>query len=187
MKYKIGQTVDAQGFTVEIWHTDQMGQNIDLVACYMRNMLYLLERGWTMTPLDLASNAHRAIWVEQDKKVMGGVIYEYMSANRQGFIVFIFVDEEFRGRRLYSILQSALEDEVIRLGGTSIASMAHKDNESRLKAGAREGMLPQFYRLYKDLTPNLDDRKKAISQKYGLDWKTLNKDEWIYRGSYVRK
>jgi hypothetical protein len=71
-----------------------------------------------------------------------------------------------------------LENEVIRLGGTSIASMAHKDNESRLKAGAREGMLPEYYRLYKDLTPVIDDRKQEIMDSTGKTWDQLSKENW---------
>lgn len=187
MKYKISETLDAQGSPTEVWHTDQMGQNPDLVAAYMRGMVYLLERGWTTAPLELANNSHRAIWCETDGEVQGGVTYEYDSANKQGWIVFIYVEEKWRGRHLYTILQQALEDEIIKLGGTSIASMSHKDNEPRLKAGAREGMLPQFIRLYKDLTPITEERKQAMIKKTGWSWDRLNKDKWIYKSSYFPK
>lgn len=187
MKYKITNTVDSQGMPVEVWHTDQMGQNPELCAAYMRGMVYLLERGWTMAPLELANNAHRAIWLEHEGEVLGGVTYEYSPPNKQGWIVFIYVEEKWRGRHLYTILQRNLENEVIKLGGTSIASMAHKDNEARLKAGEREGMLPQYIRLYKDLTPVLDERKNMMTQKSGKTWDQLNKETWIYPNAYIKK
>lgn len=187
MKYKIADTTDSQGMPVEIWHTDQMGQNPDLVAAYMRGMVYLLEHGWTMAPLELATNAHRAIWLESNGEVLGGVTYEYSPANKQGWIVFIYVEEKWRGRHLYTILQRNFENEVIKLGGTSIASMAHKDNEPRLKAGEREGMMPQFIRLYKDLTPIIEERKQMMISKSGKTWQELNKETWIYYNAYITK
>jgi hypothetical protein len=56
--------------------------------------------------------------------------------------------------------------------------MAHKDNAARLKAGAREGMLPQYLRLYKDLTPGLDQRKQQLAEKTGKPWKEINLEKW---------
>lgn len=180
MKYKTRKTVDAIGEEVHVWHGDQVGQEIKVSAMYLRATTYLMDRGWAMAPFSLVTNNHNIIWVENAAGVpMGGVVYEYHPHNKQGYIVLIFVDEEFKGRRLYSILQRALEDEVIRLGGTSIASMAHKDNEARLKAGEREGMMPQFLRLYKDLTPVLDERKQEISAIRNKPWSEITTEKWM--------
>lgn len=178
MKLKIGDAIDAKGMAVEIWHSDNVGQQKNVAAAYLRATTYLLERDWAMAPFDLATNNHRAIWVEKDGEVLGGVLYEYHVANKQGWIVLIFTEEKWRGRHIYTIIQQAFEEEIIKLGGTSIASMAHKDNAARLKAGAREGMLPQYLRLYKDLTPNLNERKTAIALKEGRPWKEVNLEKW---------
>jgi hypothetical protein len=56
--------------------------------------------------------------------------------------------------------------------------MAHADNEPRLKAGAREGMFPQFHRLYKDLSPDLFERKKQIAEEAGKPWREINRDRY---------
>jgi len=178
MKYKIGTAIDAQGMEVEIWHGDLFGQNRHVAAAYLRATTFLLEKNWAMAPFDLATNSHKIIWLEKDGECLGGVCYEYHSYNQQGWIVLIFTEEKWRGRHLYTIIQKAFEDEIIRLGGTSIASMAHKDNEARLKAGAREGMLPEYIRLYKDLNPDLEQRKQSLEQKTGKTWKELNKEYW---------
>ncbi len=179
MKYKIKKTTDGLGDEVSVWHGDQVGQFPEVAAMYLRATTYLLDRGWAMAPFGLVTNNHNVIWVENSADVpMGGVVYEYHPHNKQGYIVLIFVDEEYKGRRLYSVLQRALEDEIIRQGGTSIASMAHKDNEARLKAGEREGMTPQFHRLYKDLTPILEERKQVICNFAGKPWDQISKEKW---------
>jgi len=122
---------------------------------------------------------HKVIWAENNQsQIMGGVVYEYHPANLQGWIVFIFVADEFSGRNIYGLLQRALEDETIKLGGTSIASQCHKDHTIRLKAGAREGMHPQYIRLYKDLSAEIEDRKKNMIITSGKEWNVLSKETW---------
>jgi hypothetical protein len=179
MKYKFRITTDATGEPVSLWHGDRVGQETGVCAAYMRATAYLLDRGMGMAPFGLITNNHNVIWAEDSTgKVMGAVVYEYHSTNKQGYIVLIFVEEEFKGRRIYSLLQQGLEDEVVRNGATSIASMAHVDNEARLKAGEREGMFPQFVRLYKDLTPSLEDIKARLETERGKPWKELSNEKW---------
>jgi len=183
MKYLLEETVDGLGDPVRVWNSDYVGQNLAVSAMYLRATAYLVDKGWAMAPFNLVANTHKVIWVEAaDGTPMGGVVYEYHAHNKQGWIVLIFTDEEFRGRRVYSILQRNLEDVTIQAGGTSIASLAHKDNESRLKAGTREGMNPQFLRLYKDLSPELADRKTAISKARNKPWSELNNEKWLPPG-----
>lgn len=183
MKYLLEETIDGRGDPVKVWHSDYVGQNLAVSAMYLRATAYLVDKGWAMAPFSLVANTHKVIWVENaDGVPMGGVVYEYHAHNKQGWIVLIFTDEEFRGRRVYSILQRNLEDVTIQAGGTSIGSLAHKDNESRLKAGTREGMNPQFLRLYKDLTPELDQRKAAISSARNKPWSELNNEKWLPPG-----
>jgi hypothetical protein len=179
MKLLLEETVDATGAPVTVWHSDTVGQNLAVSGMYLRATSYLMDKGWAMAPFNLVGNNHKVIWVEAaDGTPMGGVIYEYHAHNRQGWIVLIFTDEQFRGRRVYSILQKNLEDVTIQNGGTSIASLAHKDNASRLKAGSREGMEPQFLRLYKDLTPSIGERKTEMMRKTGKTWGELNNERW---------
>lgn len=180
MKFKIRNATDGLGSAVSVWHSDQIGQQPAVTAMYLRATTFLIERGWAMAPFALTTNFHNVIWVENEAGTpMGGVIYEYHPHNKQGWIVLIFTDEEFRGRHVYTILQQAFEDEVIRLGATSIASLAHKDNVARLKAGTREGMEPQFLRLYKDLTPTIEQRKIELSNERKKPWNDLNLEKWI--------
>ena len=172
---------DAQGMDVQIWHTDTIGQEPALTASYYKATLFLLEKGWGMTPYELAASSHRAIFLTtatDPEEFLGGVIWEYHSYNRQAMIVLIWTEDKWRGRHLYTLLQHELERESVLCGGTSIASMAHADNAPRLKAGAREGMLPQFHRLYKDLTPGLYERKKAIVKEEGKSWTELNRERF---------
>jgi hypothetical protein len=180
MKLLLEDTVDGRGDPVKVWHSDHVGQNLAVSAMYLRATAFLVDRGWAMAPFNLVANTHKVIWVEAaDGTPMGGVIYEYHAPNKQGWIVLIFTDEQFRGRRVYSILQRNLENLTIQNGGTSIASLAHKDNASRLKAGSREGMEPQFLRLYKDLTPELEERKDQLVQQKGKPWNELNNEKWL--------
>jgi hypothetical protein len=178
MKYKIKDSIDGSGENVTVWHTDCVAQEHAVVAMYFRGMTYLLERGWSQMPF-IVNPKHKAIWVENSDGVpMGGVVYEYHVANKQGWIHLIFTDKEYRGRHIYTIVQKALEVETIKLGGTSIGSMSHVDNVARLKAGAREGMLPQFHRLYKDLTPELESVKQEMSDKLRKPWSAITKERW---------
>ncbi len=184
MKLLLEETFDGKGDPVKVWHSDYVGQNSGVSAMYLRATSFLVDKGWAMAPFNLVNNAHKVIWVESaDGTPMGGVIYEYHAHNKQGWIVLIFTDEQFRGRRVYSILQRNLEDVTIQSGGTSIASLAHKDNASRLKAGTREGMNPQFLRLYKDLTPELVERKTAMAKAKNKPWSELNNEKWAPPGA----
>jgi len=179
MKYKIEDTKDNTGVTVSLWHSDCFVQEKTVTALYNRSITFLQEKGWVMNPFHFINNNHKVIWAENELgEVMGGVVYEYHKSNCQGVFVLIFTDDKFRGRHIYSLLQKAIEDETIKLGGTSIASMAHKDNIPRLKAGEREGMLPQYLRLYKDLTPELEKRKAYMQAKLKREWKNINKERW---------
>lgn len=180
MKYKIRETTDVKGNTLSIWHTDCLGQELKIVRMYYQGIDFLLEKNWTYSQLDLVSNKHKAIWAENsDGEPMGCIIYEYHHYNRQGWIALSFTDEKFRGRYgIYGILHREFEKEIIKLGGTSIASITHKDNRSRLRAGAREGMEPQLLRLYKDLTPDLENVKKELSDESRKPWSAILKERW---------
>jgi len=179
MKYKIEEVKDNLGETVSLWHSDCFLQNRAVVRLYYKQMAWLVENGMSLTGFPSIDSNHKVIWAENSQsQVMGGVVYEYHLVNSQGWIVFIFVADEFRGRHIYGLLQRALEDETIKLGGTSIASQCHIDNVVRIKAGAREGMHPQFLRLYKDLSGDIEDRKKSMVEKSGTSWKLLTKNTW---------
>ena len=179
MKYRLGTAVDSTGETVTIWHSDYLSQNREVGVLVMEALQYLLERKWARAPFGAFNNNHNIIWAENSQgKPMAGVVYEYQQFIKQGFIMIIFTSEPYRGRGLYSIIQRFFEDEIIKLGGTSIASEAHADNEVRLRAGAREGMLPEYCRLYKDLSPVLDERKKQIEESTGKPWDQLNREQW---------
>jgi len=164
-------------------YSDCFVQEKAVAILYNESITFLQEKGWVMNPFHFITSNHPVIWAENDKgEVMGGVVYEYHKANRQSFFVLIFTDDKFRGRHIYSLLQKAVEDETIKLGGTSIASMAHKDNIPRLKAGEREGMTAQYLRLYKDLSPELEKRKSYMQLKLKKEWKDISKERW---GSFV--
>lgn len=179
MKHKLGTAIDATGEEVTIWHSDYLSQQRAVGALVMEALQYLLERGWGRAPWGVFNNTHNVIWAENSEGTpMAGVVYEYHQFFKQGFIMIIFTGAPYRGRRLYSIIQRHFENEIIKLGGTSIASEAHSENEARLKAGAREGMLPEYYRLYKDLTPVLDERKQQLEQEIGKPWDQIDRERW---------
>lgn len=180
MKYKIQDTVDALGKPISIWHTDCVGHEIPVCAIGLKGLTFMAERGWTNAPFEMIDNSNKAIWIEnEDNVVMGAVFYEYLYYNKQGWINLIVTDEKFRGRHnVYGILQRVLEKEVVKLGGTSIASMTHKDNRSRIRSGAREGMEPQFLRLYKDLSPDVDTIKQTITKETKQPWHNISKERW---------
>ena len=188
MKYQLGTAVDATGETFTIWHSDYLSQQREVGVLVMEALLYLLERKWARAPWGGFNNTHKVIWAENSEgKPVAGVVYEYHQYFKQGFIMIIFTSEPYRGRRLYSIIQRFFENEIIKIGGTSIASEAHKDNVGRLKAGEREGMLPEYCRLYKDLTPVLEERKKELEKELGKPWKEINKEQWYVPYTQVSK
>jgi GNAT superfamily N-acetyltransferase len=179
MKYKLGTAIDKTGETVTMWHSDYLSQQREVGALVMEALQYLLERKWGRAPFGAFNNNHNVIWAENSEgKPMAGVVYEYHQFVKQGFIMIIFTSESYRGRGLYSIVQRFFEDEIIKNGGTSIASEAHVANEVRLRAGAKEGMLPEYHRLYKDLTPVLAERKKQMEKESNKSWEQLNREQW---------
>ena len=148
--------MDSSGKTYKVFSSDHAVAHDKAMSLYFKAFAYLLDRGWAISTVYAVKPELRAIWLEDDDgNCVAGVVWEWLSSIKQGFIMLIFTDDNHRGKHLYSVVQNALEDETIRLGGNSIASTAHKDNTPRLTAGERDGMLPQFHRLYKDLTPKI--------------------------------
>lgn len=152
--------VDSSGKTYKVFSSDHAVAHDKAMSLYFKAFAYLLDRGWAISTVYAVKNEYRLIWLEDaDGNCVGGVVWEWLSSIKQSFIILSFVDEAYKGRRLFNVIENALEDETIRLGGTNVAGNVHVDNISRLKAGERTGWVTQFRRLYKDLTPKIAAQK----------------------------
>lgn len=149
--------VDSTGKKYKVFSSDHACAHDPVMSLYFKNFAYLLDRGWAISTVYAVKQEYKAIWLEDDTgKCVGGVVWEWLSSIKQSFIILSFVDDAYRGKRLFNVIERALEDETIRLGGTNVAGNVHVDNISRLKAGERTGWTTQFRRLYKDLTPRIN-------------------------------
>ena len=147
---QIKTSVDTKGTSLKIYWTDSLGGS-PVMPLFLRSYADVIEKGWA-NPYIAWSNKNRAVWIEtEDAKVIAGICYEFSPDNHMGWLVLSFVDEAYRGRRLYSLMREIVDEDLRKQGADRVCSLIHVDNESMLKSAERTGMRPQFYRMYKQL------------------------------------
>ena len=140
---------DAAGDEFDIHHQDS------LILCpamslFLKTYAEVLDSGFA-NPSITWKNSNRMVWAERDQQVIAGICYEYMPEIKLGWIVLIFTDKKFRGRRLKEKLHDVFEKDIQGLGGKRLGSFVHMNNVSSLKSAERVGLLPDFYRMYKKI------------------------------------
>ena len=147
----VGNKIDKQGSTVTIKSASSI-QDTPIVSFFMRNFSALIDRGWSHPVAPIIHINTKAFYAEIDGKIVGHIVYNILEdAYKTAWIVFSCVDEEYRGRGIYSILHEHFEGFVKESGSRKIASYVHVDNLPRQASCASVGMRPFYYRMEKPL------------------------------------
>jgi hypothetical protein len=125
--------------------------NTPVVAIFLKIYAEIIEKGWS-NPTMPFGNRNRVVWVERPGgAVVGGICFEYNALINTGWIVLSFTDPVERGKGINGICHASVERILKKLGATKISSLVHVDNESRLRSAKKVGMVPQFYRMSKNI------------------------------------
>jgi len=140
---------DSLGNEIEIFRIDEIGMS-PIYTFFLRQMATLIENGFGTSTTSWDDKACGAVYAEQDGKILGHIVYD---TRRSGhlWITLSAVDEECRGRGIYTILHKYLEQTAKEKGCKYISSHVHIKNLIRKKSAEKVGMKPMFYLMVKKL------------------------------------
>lgn len=122
------------------------------LAPFMRNYAALIEEGFARPYT--AHNGKAKVLYERDvgsDVVKGGIVYTVNQDTDTAWIVFSFVEPEFRRQGVYTRLHARLEHLLREQKIGTLASHVHVRNLVRQASCEKVGMVPEFYRMNKQL------------------------------------
>lgn len=141
---------DKLGIDVELRYCASIG-NTPNMTFFLAQFLKLIERGYTH-PHIAGNNRCRAVYATINDQIVGQITFEILDDYaKTTWITLSSVDENFRGRGIYTLLHNQLEKIMLELGSRKIASHVHINNKERQASCLKVGMKPVYYRMEKDL------------------------------------
>lgn len=147
----LGTFKDKKGADVVIKHSTQIAYS-PAISLFMKHHAELIAKGWAL-PMFLATNKSQVIYAEINRQVVGEIAFE-IKDDTYIKIIQIYagaVEQAFRGRGLYKLLHSKLEEIGKASGCKKIRSEVHSENKPMIETFDSLGKKISFYRLEKDL------------------------------------
>mgnify|MGYP003334515930 CR=1 FL=1 len=144
---KIAKVHDKTGALLEIWDCTSLAMS-PVASFYMRHMADLIDSNHAHQ-LFTGGNNSSAVYATLDGKIVGAIIYEIHASQRMLYILLSCVDNEYRGRGIYTALHPWLEETAMQQGCDRIGSIVHVNNAVRIASCAKVGMVPEFIRMVK--------------------------------------
>ena len=141
-------TQNKQGETLKVFWQETLN-GCPAVPLFLKVYADLIEKKLTNNTITF-SNKNRIVWVEINQTIAGGICYEFQET-KVGWIILSFTDPNFRGQGINELCHYIMEEDIKRLGGKKILSLVHIDNISRQKSAKKVGLIPEYYRMNKDL------------------------------------
>jgi len=142
-----GQARDNKGTVYKIWDSYSLAMS-PCCSFYMRHAADLIDNNHAHQ-LFTGGNNSSAVYATLDDKVVGAIVYEIHHSQRIAYILLSCVDEEHRGKGIYTMLHPFFEEVAKHQGCTRIGSIVHVDNTIRQESCAKVGMVPEFIRMVK--------------------------------------
>lgn len=143
---------DKFGKEITIKLVNKLFSHAPLCAFFLRHQSKLLENNHSLPTPQLDDTTSGAVYAEEDGNVLGHIVFNHYPKRGTLWIILSAVDEEHRGRGIYTILHKHFEDIAKSKGCWYISSHIHVDNYIRLKSAEKVGMEPFFYFMFKRLT-----------------------------------
>jgi len=146
----VKQTFDKTKEKVFLYSSDSLSFT-PVLPLMLRVYAEIVEKDFAQ-PLITFSNSSKVVWAEREnKKVIGGIYYEYRPESRCGWLILSFTDPDERGKGINGLVHEIYESSCRRMGATHLASFVNLNNESRLESLKSVGLVPQMYKTYKKL------------------------------------
>lgn len=147
----IATDVDGQGNPLKIWYSNTVGGS---KAAWLIAKVYgeLLEKDFSGPYAnfeDIYKNCNVVYSTDLDGNLMGGMVFEYREAGKEGFQHLNFVHPDHRGKRISSVSRKYHRKLIKERGGNKIASTIMVDNASSLKTALRDDMKLVYVRMHK--------------------------------------
>jgi ribosomal protein S18 acetylase RimI-like enzyme len=147
----LSTATDKTGAIVEIKFCSQVSIGpTDLMSFFYRNLAELIENGHGQSWPNYNAKS-MAVYVEINNVIVGHIMFSYNADHRHTFITLSAVDQAYRNRGLYKLMHYEFEKKSRQLGACQITSFVHVDNTARLASAKSVDLVPQFYKMIKDL------------------------------------
>jgi RimJ/RimL family protein N-acetyltransferase len=147
---ELGKVKDKTQTIVSVNLSSALGGSI-IVPFFLREAASLIEKGWAQ-PVIMGTNDSKVIYVEIEDEVAGFIVFNYQNDyQKTTWIVIGTVFEKYRGRGLYKIMHSHLEQIAKNNNSGSINSHVHRDNAPMLAICKSIGKETLFYRTTMEL------------------------------------
>ncbi len=140
---------DSLGNEIQIFKIDEIGMS-PIYPFFLRQMADLIDNGFSFSQTTWDDRTCGAVYAEQDGKILGHIVYDTRKPGNL-WITLSAVDEEYRGRGIYTILHNYFEQVAKEKGCRYISSHVHVKNLVRQKSAEKVGMKPVFYYMAKKL------------------------------------
>lgn len=146
---RIAKAKDKAGTELEIWDCVSLAMS-PVASFYMRHMADLIDENHAHQ-LFTGGNNSSAVYATLNGKVVGAIVYEIHPSQRMLYILLSCVDNNYRGKGVYTALHPWLEKLAKDQGCDRIGSIVHVNNTVRQESCAKVGMVPEFIRMVKHL------------------------------------
>ena len=137
--------------TVLVMHSDSLVLS-PIYTFFLRQMANLIDSGLGYADDDWKEKNCSVVYATtEDGKILGHIVYEHKS-NETLFIILGAVDEQARGRGIYTLLHKYFEQVAKEKGCWAITSFIHKNNKISLASAEKLGKKPIMYLIGKKLT-----------------------------------
>lgn len=148
MKNRLAIEIDRLGNSIEIYKIEKIGMS-PIYTFFLRQIADLIDNGHAY-PITSWDDNCAAVYAEQNGKILGHIVYDIKKTDVL-WITLSAVDEEHRGRGIYTILHRYLEIIAKESNHSLISSHIHVKNTARLKSAEQVGMKPVYYYMAKKI------------------------------------
>lgn len=147
--YHLGTVEDKTGEQVEIFHCKDLIMS-PIYTKFLRSIADLIDTGFRYFGKTWEDEDCGVLYAKINNVTVGHLVY---SRSQAGVLWVIegSVEEEFRRRRIYTILYEFLETIAKENKAAAILSLVHVDNVARVESAKAYGMVPVYYQMIKEL------------------------------------
>lgn len=147
---KLAVCKDKLGSDVVIKSTTTLSHT-PVLPFFLKNFSQLIERGFSHSVMPQLNNS-RAVYAEIDGKIVGHIVYSIQDdPTKTAWVMLSAVDEDFRQRGIYKLMNEYFENLVKMQGSKKVASYVHVDNKAMIASCESAGRRPYYYRMEKNL------------------------------------
>lgn len=146
----IKETVDKNNEKVILYSSHSLSFT-PVIPLMLRVYAETVEKKFSLPGITF-DNSSKVVWAEREnKKVIGGICYEYREEIKCGWLLLSFTDPAERGKGINALVHELYESDCKKLGATHLSSCVHLHNKSRLESLKSVGLIPYMYLTYKKL------------------------------------